>query len=66
MARSVNELLREADDSIGKALSDKRLLTLQHYRMLEKTRETLRKVLRDRHNHEKAQAQTTGMFGEGE
>ena len=66
MTRSVNELLREADDSIGKALSDKRKLTLQHYRMLEKVRPVILKVLRDRHNHEKAQAQTTGMFGEGE
>ena len=66
MTIPVDELLREADDGIGRALGDKRLLTLQHYRMLEKLRPVLRKVLRDRRNLAVAQAQTTSMFGGGD
>ena len=66
MTRSLDELLSESDDNIGMALADKRLLTLQHYRMLEKLQPVLRKVLRDRRNHARAQDQTDLMFGEAE
>ena len=66
MTRNIDELLSESDDNIGMALADKRLLTLQHYRMLEKVRPIILKVLRDRRNHARAQEQTDLMFGESE